>query len=493
MALQEPIRKRRLKPNRARTRTQACLSEAPRTAQRRSAHPGGQRGGDNRGTCGVSVPERSTRSWRASGDRATRPLVQERRARPLRAPDRARQTQIPPARRPPGPGCSPHSEARGAGGTGRPRLASPHRILREGRGPLALRQRPRKAQTRVLRSCPAPTRNGLPLPRPPRCSGPAPGRLPRADAPLAGGQSKELTETGRAGAAPRVGPRDPGHLPHGRPPPADRAPGCPGSASGTSRIERPRSQGAVCGLRPERATPTPPPKARNSPAPAEPRLQRSRQAKPTGAARPEPGRFPEATPSHFRAALGRREDRALCDPATRVRPPAPVVRGWSSRGRRGARAAVARGDFTGRSGSGGRWAPLVSGAGAGADPDPPGRTRERRASAQTPGSGRPHPARQRTCGRLSSRRHMRRPGRAGSAVASRRGEGGPPVGTGAAPGSTWPAGARGPGPDAGRGRCPASEARQARGRGVDRPRSCAETLVPAGRARRWGLRAGAGP
>lgn len=47
-----------------------------------------------------------------------------------------------------------------------------------------------------------------------------------------------------------------------------------------------------------------------------------------------------------------------------------------------------------------------------------------------PGEEGPHPALLRTCGRLSSRRHIRRPGRAGSAVASRRGEGGPPVGTG---------------------------------------------------------------
>ncbi|XP_032171916.1 basic proline-rich protein-like [Mustela erminea] len=255
-------------------------------------------------------------SWRVSGDRATHPLIQERRARPLRAPDRARQTQILSPRRPPGPGCSPYSEARGTRGTGRPRLASPHRILPGRPGP------PRPAST---------TTQG-PNSGSPQLPGPYQERPSTAPAaPLLRPCSREAAPRGRSpGQRPEQGAdRDrPGWScapwwPEGPRPPAARPPTTRGPRPRlprvgfrTSRIERPRSQGAVCGLRPERATPTPPPKARNSPAPAEPRLQRSRRAKPTGAARPEPGRFPEATPSHFRAALGRREDRALCDPAT---------------------------------------------------------------------------------------------------------------------------------------------------------------------------------
>lgn len=154
-----------------------------------------------------------------SGDRATHLLTQKRRARPLRALDRARQTQILSPRRPPGPGSSPYSEARVTGG---------HRETSTG---FTVPYPPGKA------GAPSPCVNDHAMPklgfsaaaRPlqgtafhcpgrPAAQALLPGGcvLPRADALLATGPRKELTETGRAGAAPRARRRDPGHLPHGR-------------------------------------------------------------------------------------------------------------------------------------------------------------------------------------------------------------------------------------------------------------------------------------
>lgn len=220
MALQEPIRKRRLKPKRPRTRTQACLSEARgrhsagETRRRRAAggHATTEAPAVPGGKVCVSTGKDSIMSWRVS---VTEPRTRLHRRGGLARSERW--TELGRHR------SCPHGAHQTVQRSAGDRAAQGdldwlHRTAssREGRGPLALRQRPRNAQTRVLRSCPAPTRNGLPLPRPPRCSGPAPRRLPRADALLATGQSKELTETGRAGAAPRVGRRDPGHLPHGR-------------------------------------------------------------------------------------------------------------------------------------------------------------------------------------------------------------------------------------------------------------------------------------